>query len=133
MLTAALLLVLLVRPAPTLVLMLAAGLTVAAIALANAFWYTALQQQVPGEAVSRVTSYDQLISLVFMPVGYAVAGPAAEWLGVDATLVLAAALGAAANVGILAVPSVRNLQRPDVERRPARSVAITTLTADPAE
>jgi hypothetical protein len=46
-----------------------------------------------------------------MPVGYAVSGPLAEGIGIDATLALAAGLTIASNLAILALPSVRNLPR----------------------
>jgi uncharacterized membrane protein YoaK (UPF0700 family) len=81
-----------------------------------------------------VSSYEWMISLVFMPVGYAVAGPAAEQVGVDATLWVAAALVVAANLGVLAVPSVRRLRRRAHERTPGRSLApIASLQTDAAE
>jgi MFS family permease len=134
MLSAALLLVLLVPPAPALVLALAAGLTVGAIALGNTLWETALQEHVPAEALSRVSSYEWMASLVFAPIGYAFAGPAADRVGVDTTLLVAAGAGAAANVGVLAVPGVRNLRRPAGDPEPAeRTLALTTLRPDPVE
>jgi hypothetical protein len=75
-----------------------------------------------------------MISLVFMPAGYAVAGPAAEHVGVDATLWVAAALVVVANLGVLGVPSVRSLRRRAHQRTPGRSPApIPTLRTDAAE
>jgi MFS family permease len=134
MLSTAVLLVLLVPPVPAAVLAVAAGATVASIAFGNTLWETALQEHVPEEALSRVSSYEWMISLVFMPVGYAVAGPAAEQVGVDATLWVAAALVVAANLGVLAVPSVRSLRRRVHERTPARSPApIASLQPDAVE
>jgi MFS family permease len=103
----------LVPPAPPVVVGAAAGLMFGGIQLGNALWDTMLQQHVPREAISRVSSYDWLISLVFMPLGYTVAGPLADAIGRDATLIAAGALSAAANLGVLLVPSVRNLQRLD--------------------
>jgi MFS family permease len=134
MLSAAVLLVLLVPPAPAAVIAAAAGITVAAIAFSNTLWETALQEHVPRDALSRVSSYEWMISLVFTPVGYSLAGPGADHVGLDATLWVAAALGAAANVGVLAVPSVRNLRRRRRQSAPARPAAvIPTLQADPSE
>ena len=63
--------------------------------------------------MSRVSALDWMVSLVFMPLGYTLAGPLSNAIGVDGTLVLAAGLGAAANLGLLLVPSVRNLTRRD--------------------
>ena len=106
-------LVSLVPPAPAVVVGVAAGLAFGGIAIGNALWDTVLQSNVPREAVSRVSSYDWMISLVFMPLGFALAGPCADAVGLDATLLGAAALSAAANVLVLAVPSIRNMRRRD--------------------
>jgi MFS family permease len=103
----------LVRPLPAVGLAVAAALAVLGIEVANVLWYTVLQERIPRHALSRVTSYDWMVSLVFMPVGYAIAGPLADGIGVDATLLLAAGICAAANLGMLAIPSVRNLPRLD--------------------
>ncbi len=103
----------LIPPLPVAGLMLAAVLAVFSIAIGNALWDTMLQQHIPAEAISRVSSLDWMISLVFMPLGYVAAGPLAEAIGLDLTLALAAATGALANVGLLLVPSVRNLRRLD--------------------
>ena len=108
-----------IPPVPALGLALAAALAVAGIEIANVLWYTTLQERIPGHALSRVTSYDWMVSLVFMPVGYTIAGPLADAIGVDATLLLAAGLCAAANLGVLAIPSVRNLRRLDAEQADA--------------
>jgi hypothetical protein len=114
----------LVTPLPALAVGVAAAFTFAAIQLANALWDTMLQQHVPREAISRVSSYDWMISLVFMPVGYTLAGPLSDAIGRDETLIAAAALAACANVGVLAFPSVRNLERLDV--RPDAETATVT-------
>ena len=101
----------LVPPLPAPVLMAAAALALASIAIGNTLWHTMLQQHVPRETISRVSALDWMISLVFMPLGYTAAGPLSDSIGLDATLVLAAGLGAVANLAILLVPSVRDLRR----------------------
>jgi hypothetical protein len=117
MLSVSVLLVALVPPLPVAVLAVLAAATFASIAVGNVLWNTMLQQHVPRETISRVSSLDWMVSLVFMPLGYTVAGPLAEGIGLDTTLVLAAGLGAAANVGVLLVPGVRGLRR--LERPPS--------------
>jgi MFS family permease len=133
MVTAAVLLALLAHPAPAVVLAVAAGSTVAAIALGNTLWETALQEHVPADALSRVSSYEWMASLVFAPLGYAFAGPAADRFGLETTLLVAAGVAAAASVGILAVPAVRNLRRAAAALEPARAAVLPTLRPDPAE
>jgi MFS family permease len=104
-------LVALIPPLPIAALMFAGALAVAAIAIGNALWDTMLQQHIPVESISRVSALDWMISLVFMPLGYVVAGPLAEAIGLDLTLALAATVGVVANTSLLLVPSVRNLRR----------------------
>jgi MFS family permease len=111
MLSVSLQLLALVPPVPVALLMAAAALALGSISLGNVLWDTMLQQHVPKDAISRVSALDWSVSLVFMPLGYTAAGPLAEAIGVDATLLLAAGLGAAANLAVLLVPSVRGLRR----------------------
>ena len=117
----------LVPPLPIVFLVLAGVAAVASISIANALWETMVQQHIPEEAISRVSALDWMISLVFMPLGYVVAGPAAETFGVDATLIAAAALGIAANLGVLAVPEVRNLRRVEAVTAPGEAASATAL------
>jgi hypothetical protein len=56
-----------------------------------------------------VYSYDALGSFVFIPLGAAVAGPAAERVGVTETLAGAAAVIVAATALVLLIDEVRNL------------------------
>jgi hypothetical protein len=74
---------------------------------------------VPREAISPVSAYDWLGSLLFMPLGFALAGPVSNVIGIDSTLWAAAGLLLAANAAIIAVPSVRGLRSstPEAELR----------------
>jgi MFS family permease len=112
--------------------MFAAVLAVTSIVLANAIWDTVVQQHVPRDAISRVSSVDWAISLVLMPVGYTVAGPLAEAIGVDATLALAAAFGIVPHLAILLVPSVRTLRRLGPESTADASTTGTEAVGDTA-
>lgn len=103
----------LIPPLPVAGLVLAGVLALFSIAIGNALWDTMLQQHIPAESISRVSSLDWMISLVFMPLGYVLAGPLSETIGIDLTIGLAAAIGIVANMGLLLVPSVRNLRRLD--------------------
>jgi MFS family permease len=76
----------------------------------GAFWFTALQEHVPAHARSRVSSYDWLGSWLFLPLGYVLVGPIAETIGYEATLLIAAGWTVVSSLGILAIPSVRNLR-----------------------
>jgi MFS family permease len=74
-------------------------------------WTTALQEHIPLESLSRVSSYDALGSFVAMPVGQILAGPMAGWFGRDNVAVGGGLIFAATALATLASPSVRNLQR----------------------
>ena len=74
-----------------------------------------MQQEIPPDKLSRVYSYDALGSIGLIPVGYAIAGPIADAIGVRATLWGAAAIGIAVTLAVLAVPDVRQLERRHAE------------------
>jgi len=83
------------------------------IVVANTLWETVLQSEVPQDVLSRVSSYDWAISLVFMPIGFALWGPISELVGVHTAFVAAALVSAVAKIGPVAVSEVRNLRRAD--------------------
>lgn len=96
---------------PTLVVGLAFAGSFAAVALGNAIWEALLQDRIPNEVLSRVSSYDWLVSLVFQPLGFVVAGSVAEGVGADATLWAAAALSLGVHIGLLLLPDVWRVRR----------------------
>jgi MFS family permease len=77
----------------------------------NALWSSTMQVLIPDKVRSRVDSYDWLVSLVIMPVGYAVAGPLASSIGFTATLVGAAIVIAVPCALVVLVPGVRFVHR----------------------
>ncbi|HWG08259.1 MAG TPA: MFS transporter [Solirubrobacteraceae bacterium] len=77
---------------PSVAVLYAAGVTLylvvpamllggAGIALFDVWWMTALAERIPPEKLSRVSSYDWMVSLALLPLGYALAGPLAGALG----------------------------------------------------
>jgi MFS family permease len=78
-------------------------------------WNTTMQQEIPADKLSRVYSYDALGSVGLIPIGYAIAGPVADAIGVRATLWGAAAIGIAVTLLVLVVPGVRQLERRHAE------------------
>jgi MFS family permease len=91
-----------------------------AIAVCNTLWHTTLQQQVPEQSISRVSSYDWMVSLLIFPVGAAVAGPLADAFGPQVALFVFAALAGVPVALVLGMPSVRAVRRRDAA--PARDV-----------
>jgi predicted MFS family arabinose efflux permease len=117
-------LLLLIPPAPAIVMALAAVVAMIGVSISISVWTTTVQEQVPERALSRVSAYDWLGSLVAMPLGYALAGPASETIGVDATLAVGAGLMVGAAAGALAVPSVRSVRRADLDGAVASASAV---------
>ncbi len=74
----------------------------------NAVWFTAMQQAVPAEEISRVTSWDAVGSYALQPVGLALAGPVAALIGVSTTLYAAGGIFLLITLAVIAVPSIRN-------------------------
>ena len=100
----------LVGPLPVLLIAASSVISVASIQLANTWWFTMLQQHVPEHARSRVSSYDWLVSLVFQPLGYMLAGPLALAIGLAPTLIGAAVIALIANFAVLLVRDVREVR-----------------------
>jgi MFS family permease len=82
------------------------------VALFFTLWDLSIQEQIPAHAVSRVSAYDFSVSMGLMPLGMAMAGPIADALGLQATLLGMSAVGLAGALAWLAQPSVRRQRRP---------------------
>jgi len=101
----------LVRPMATWQIGIAAALSGGATIFINNVWEATMQQLIPDEILSRVDSYDLLISLVVMPVGYVVAGPLASHIG-DTGVLVGAALILGATCGLtMLIPGIRAVRR----------------------
>jgi MFS family permease len=79
------------------------------MAMTISIWESTLQRHVPGESLSRVSSYDWFGSLAFYPLGLAIWGPIAAAIGISASLWLSFGLAAAMTVALLSVPDIRHL------------------------
>ncbi len=108
------LIVLATRPT-TLALIVTALATGLGMETFGIYWDLTVQQHIPQEILSRVYAYDMLGSLMFIPIGQVVAGPVADWIGAEEALLMAAGIIALATLATLAVPSVRSLERTDLE------------------
>ncbi|HJP90302.1 MAG TPA: MFS transporter [Candidatus Limnocylindrales bacterium] len=94
-----------------------------ALTFADTLWHTTLQQQVPANRLSRVSSFDWMVSLLFFPVGAAVAGPLADAFGPSAAMQIYAVLGIVPCMLVLAFPSVRAVRRRDAPPEDASAAA----------
>lgn len=93
---------------PTSLAVVVAAAFVAGVSLdiCAVLWETALQQRVPGAALSRVSSFDWLGTFALSPVALGVAGPLVMALGLSSVLWGAALLTALAPLALLE-PEVR--------------------------
>jgi predicted MFS family arabinose efflux permease len=117
---------LLALEAPSLAL-LAFGAPVPAIA-ATAFlggaatgifvtlWDTALQQNVPGEALGRVSAVDWGGSTALLPLGFVLVGPAVALLGERGLLLFAALVTVVLSLATVARRDVRELRQPETAK-----------------
>jgi MFS family permease len=106
-LPAGLLLAALAVPLPLIWLAVVSFANGIGFAVGNVLWMTALQRNVPGHTLSRISSFDWLGSVALNPIGYALIGPLAGAIGTPETLVIAAVLNIGVLIGVVLLPSVR--------------------------
>lgn len=99
--------------APVAVIAGAALCSGVGLELFSVFWDTSLQQHVPLDVLSRVSSYDALGSFVAIPVGLSIVGPISDAIGVKETLWIIAAVQVSSVLAVLGVRDVRELRRLD--------------------
>jgi len=108
MVTAAQNLILAFHPT-TLLLSLTATGAGFAFALGSVVWDTTLQRKVAPEKLARVASYGWMGAMVFLPAGYALAGPIAMVIGLKTYLMIAAVWIVASTLVVIRLPAVREV------------------------
>jgi MFS family permease len=79
--------------------------------MSNTFMWTALQEHIPPEAMSRVSSFEYGGTLSMTPIGLALAGPLAVAIGPGPALIALCGAAVLLNPLVLMVGEVRNLTR----------------------
>jgi MFS family permease len=80
----------------------AVALAGAGLALFEIWWLTALARHIPPDRLSRVTSYDWMLSFSLLPIGFLIAGPLANAIGTQTVLLGGSILGfAILSLGLL--------------------------------
>ncbi|MFD6417061.1 MFS transporter [Streptomyces sp. NPDC060194] len=74
-------------------------------------WATSVQTHIPLAVLSRVYAYDVAGSIMAIPLGRALAGPAADSLGADRVLLFSCAVSVLCLSAMLATPAIRRLPR----------------------
>jgi MFS family permease len=95
----------------TMALIAAAALCGVSAALVNVLWETTLQEQIPAEALSRVSAFDLMGSLAFYPLGMAVAGPIAAVIGIAGSFAVAGGATVVSAVVQIVLPDIRGVRR----------------------
>ncbi len=121
--TTALQCVLLAVHAPVAAIGAAAVLAGFSFSYASVVWETTLQRVIAPGKLSRVSAYNWLGAMAFLPAGYAIAGPVASVVGVSKLLVFGAAWIVCSTAALLTVPAVRNLRD---RQAPPETLAATT-------
>jgi hypothetical protein len=117
---------------PVAAILYAAGVTLAivlpamfvggaGIALFDVWWLTALAERIPADKLSRVSSYDWMVSLALLPLGYVLAGPLAHALGAVEVVVGGSVLAVLALAGGLLPRETRMLERLEADDGTARA------------
>ncbi|GIF02511.1 MFS transporter [Actinoplanes siamensis] len=73
-------------------------------------WATTIQTQIPADRLNRVSAYEVAGSILAVPLGQAVSGPATHLLGVRELLLLATVMSLGCAVALLLVPPIRRLR-----------------------
>ena len=106
----------LAKPQSLLLIAFGAFLFGITLDLWGTLWNTALQRKVPRESLSRVASFDAMGSMMFRPIGLAIAAPLSTFVGIENFLQIMAAITVVAIVLPLFDPQVRNMSYEDLSK-----------------
>jgi predicted MFS family arabinose efflux permease len=101
-------LMLLAAHAPLAAIAIAAVGAGVAFAFATVLWDTALQRTIDPTKLSRVSAYNWMAAMAFLPAGYAIAGPVADAIGISTALWIGAAWLIVSLLAVLTVRDVRD-------------------------
>ena len=79
-------------------------------------WATIKQRHIPASLLGRVSSLDWLISIGLLPLSFALTAPVTSLVGVRATLIGAALIGAVCTLGALLLPGMRDIEGVNSQR-----------------
>jgi MFS family permease len=104
----------LAKPQSLGVIALCAFLFGVVLDLWGTLWYTLLHRKVPQDALSRVSAFDSLGSLIFKPIGLAIAAPLSTVLGIETLIYLLCVITVVAIFTPLLSSEVRNMRFEDL-------------------
>jgi len=102
--------------APALAIGGAAVLAGFAFSYGTVIWDTALQQVIAPDKLARVSAYNWMGAMAFLPAGYAIAGPIADVIGMSTSLWIGAVWVVVTTAIVISVRDVRDFRlRPSVQ------------------
>lgn len=104
--------VLLAAHASFVVIAVAAVVAGFSFSLGSVIYETGVQHEIAPDKLSRVSAYSWMSAMVFLPLGYALAGPIANVVGMSAYLVFGAVWIVVTTLIVYSVPAVRNYRFP---------------------
>jgi hypothetical protein len=102
--------------APALAIGAAAVLAGFAFSYGTVIWDTALQQTIAPEKLARVSAYNWMGAMAFLPAGYAIAGPVADVIGMSTSLWIGVVWVVASTLFVISVRDVRDFRLEPVEQ-----------------
>lgn len=102
----------LAKPQSIIVIAIAGFMWGITLDLWGSLWSTAFQRTIPREALSRASAFDGFGTMMLRPVGLAIAGPLATWIGLSHTLELFAGITAVVILAMALIPAVRCMELP---------------------
>src|SRR5207253_3586544 len=107
--------VLLAEHAPVVAIGAAAVLAGAAFSFGTVVWDTSLQQTIEPEKLSRVSAYNWMGAMAFLPAGYAIAGPVANVIGMSTSLWIGVVWIVVTTLIVISVRDVRDFRLKSLE------------------
>jgi MFS family permease len=104
--------VLLAAHADFVLIAIAAVVAGFSFSLGSVIFETGVQYAIAPEKLSRVSAYSWMCAMVFLPLGYALAGPISAAVGMSTYLVFGAVWIVATTLVVYSVPAVRNYRFP---------------------
>jgi predicted MFS family arabinose efflux permease len=96
--------------APVAAIAVAAAAAGFAFSFGTVVWDTTLQERIPRDRLSRVSAYNWLGAMAFLPAGYAIAGPVADLIGMSTSLWIGAAWIVVSTAAVLSVRDIRRFR-----------------------
>jgi hypothetical protein len=103
--------------APAVAIGAAAILAGFSFSYGTVIWETALQQTIAPEKLARVSAYNWMGAMAFLPAGYAIAGPVANLIGMSTSLWIGVGWIVVTTLLVISVRGVRDFRLEPVDSR----------------